>query len=115
MLAGVVDVHDLRCPGLGGAAFQIRAVAEDGELADVVRPAADALCLHETGEHVRGSKAAMWLEVPGSLTGYPLLSGSSSGSWSPGSLEVYTFPDYRSCLQSPSTPIHVAHPVVVLC
>ena len=62
VLAGVEQVHDLG--GLGElAAGDVPdpggAVAEDGELADVVGAAADAFCFHEVREHVAGSKVAM--------------------------------------------------------
>ena len=62
MLAGVVEVDDLGGLGeLGGgdAPDPCGAVADDGELADVVRAAADALGPDETGELATGSKVAM--------------------------------------------------------
>ena len=62
VLAGVVEVHDAgglgergggEVPDPGGA------VADDGELADVVGAAADALGLHQVREAAAGSKVAM--------------------------------------------------------
>jgi hypothetical protein len=57
VLAGVEQVHDLRRLGeLGGGDVPDPggAVAEDGELSDVIGAAADALGLYEAGERVRG-------------------------------------------------------------
>jgi hypothetical protein len=53
VLAGVVEVHDLRRLGellARDAPDPGSAVADDGELADVVRAAADALCPHQLPE-----------------------------------------------------------------
>jgi hypothetical protein len=57
VLAGVVEVHDLGGPGElagGDAPDPGCAVAEDGELPDVVRAAADALGLDQAGERAGG-------------------------------------------------------------
>ena len=61
VLAGVPDVHDLGGHGelaASDAPDQGRAVAEDGELADVAAAAADALGLHQVGEHGRAASPA---------------------------------------------------------
>src|SRR5207302_9800909 len=57
VVAGVEQVHDLRGLGeLGGgyAPDPGCAVAEDGELADVIGAAADAFCLYQVTEHGGG-------------------------------------------------------------
>jgi hypothetical protein len=71
VLAGVPDVHDLGGHGelaASDAPDQGRAVAEDGELADVAAAAADALGLHQ----VRRTRACS-------------LSGSGEGAAAPAS------------------------------
>ena len=70
VLAGVVEVHDLGGLGeLGGGDVPDPggAVADDGELADVVRAAADALGLHEVRERgggLEGGDVAGGVPVP---------------------------------------------------
>ena len=57
MLAGVVEVDDVRGLGEGGGGEVPDpggAVADDGELADVVRAAADAFCLDQAPERGGG-------------------------------------------------------------
>jgi hypothetical protein len=64
VLAGVEQVHDPGGPGkLGGGdvPYPGGAVADDGELADMVGTAADALGLHQVREHAGGPKVAMTL------------------------------------------------------
>ena len=81
MLAGVEQVHDLGGLGeLGGgdAPDPGGAVAEDGELADVVRAAADPLGLHQVRERGGG------LEGGDDAGGCPVADRVAVGSACPG-------------------------------
>jgi hypothetical protein len=62
----VRDLGGLRELGGGGSPDPCGAVAEDGELADVVRAAADASCLHHVAEHggLEGGDVAGRVPVP---------------------------------------------------
>ena len=80
MLAGVVEADDLGGPGElrgGDVPDPGGAVAEDGELADVVRAAADAPGPDQVPERRAGSKVAMTLAEARSRTGQPSASSLS--------------------------------------
>jgi hypothetical protein len=80
VLAGVVEADDLGGPGElrgGDVPDPGGAVAEDGELADVVRAAADAPGPDQVPERRAGSKVAMTLAEARSRTGQPSASSLS--------------------------------------
>src|SRR6202000_3057572 len=76
VLAGVEQVHNLGGPGKlrgGDVPDPGGAVAQDGELPDVVRAAADALCPHEVPERGGGLEGGHVASGAAAPDGVPVL------------------------------------------